>query len=99
MEPHHRAQLLRSFATLLEQQRKLLGIGDPAPRKYGERADRRPIIQLGPVGIAGEVTDVPREVQPARPLGWEYEDPPGFVRVSGDVMPAVGLVQPSAKPQ
>jgi len=52
IEPHHRAQLLRSFATLLEQQRKLLGIGDPAPRK----ADRQARVSAGWI-----------ELQPALP--------------------------------
>ena len=52
IEANHRAQLLRSFATLLEQQRKLLGIGDPAPRK----ADRQARVSAGWI-----------ELQPALP--------------------------------
>ena len=88
MEPNHRAQLLRSFATLLEQQRKLLGIGDPAPRK-AERNGRvsagwielQPALPVGPVGPAppAAATDVTC-CAPARPPGWEYQDPPGYVR-------------------
>lgn len=33
IEPHHRAQLLKSLDTLLDRQRKLLGIPDPANAK------------------------------------------------------------------
>ncbi len=33
MEPHHRAQLVRSYLAAMETQRKLLGIHDPGPSK------------------------------------------------------------------
>jgi hypothetical protein len=37
IEPHHRAQLLKALDTLLDRQRKLLGIRDPGPDKGGGR--------------------------------------------------------------
>jgi len=83
IEPHHRAQLLKALDTLLDRQRVLLGIPLPGSRRpSSERQDRRPIIQLGPVGVAGQVADVTREAAPAgpRPYAGEYDDPPGFVR-------------------
>jgi len=42
LEPHHRAQLLKSLDVLLDRQRKLLGISDPGPTK--------PPQQLAPAG-------------------------------------------------
>ncbi len=36
MPPHHRAQLLKALDTLLDRQRKLLGIHDPGPIKARE---------------------------------------------------------------
>jgi hypothetical protein len=70
---------------LAEQERILAGRPLPGSRRpSSERADRRPLIQLAPMGIAGQVADVSREVQPeapSRPMGWEDEDPPPSVPV------------------
>lgn len=84
MEPHHRAQLLKALDTLLDRQRKLLGIGDPAPRK-AERNSRVSAgwIELQPALPGAPVAPAPTDVTccaPARPPGWEYQDPPGYVR-------------------
>ena len=41
IEPQHRAQLIKSLDTLLDRQRKLLGIPDPGPRRSPPADDRR----------------------------------------------------------
>ena len=86
IEPHHRAQLLKALDTLFDRQRKLLGIGDPAPVKKNERGARGAMIELRP--MLGDVQQAPAgQVQSSAPTGfvhppsgWEYEDPPGLVR-------------------
>jgi hypothetical protein len=80
IEPHHRAQLLKALDTLLDRQRKLLGIGDPAPVKRNERGSRGAMIELRP--LLADEQPAAAQVQPAgsRPYLGEYEDPPGMVR-------------------
>ena len=73
IEPHHRAQLLRSLDCLLDRQRKLLGIPDPGNLKPQAQAQRRPARPeptpskpaCGPVPTTGSVQT--QAVQPEPP--------------------------------
>lgn len=87
VEPHHRAQLLKALDTLLDRQRKLLGIGDPAPRK----AERNRRVSAGWIELQPALPASAGQPQPAAPttpevacldclapaktMGWEYDDP------------------------
>ncbi len=67
MEPHHRAQLLRALDSLLDRQRKLLGIPDPGSRKPAperrQSSDERP---LAPVPcVPGPTTNSVNQQLPA----------------------------------
>lgn len=42
MAPHHRAQLLKALDALLDRQRKLLGIADPAPVRASSKKPAAP---------------------------------------------------------
>ena len=70
IEPHHRAQLLRSLDLLLDRQRKLLMIPEPGPQKprQDRNGSRSDTIDLQPM-----LSDAP--VAPTRPMGWEYDEP------------------------
>jgi hypothetical protein len=83
MQPHHRAQLLKALDSLLDRQRKLLGIPDPGSRRpaaEGKR-DRAPAASSGPWLPADDQPSTssnmvaPAVQPPAKPMGWEYDEP------------------------
>lgn len=67
MEPHHRAQLLRALDSLLDRQRKLLGIPDPGSRKpLPERrsgSDDRPLSPKPVVETNHQIDSKPEIIQ------------------------------------
>ena len=77
IQPHHRAQLLKALDSLLDRQRKLLGIPDPgsrkpAPERREPKQDNSPLTPTLPA-----VTPNVTPALPPKPLGWEYDNPTG----------------------
>ena len=91
LEPKDRAQLVRALCGLLDQQRiakgePLPGSKRPAPERATKAREAGAWLALSdpaPLALAETPT-------PARPLGWEYEDP--------NAAPAPGPVMPGPSP-
>ena len=73
LEPHHRAALLRALCDLLDQQRILRGEPLPGSRHPGRERDERRQPVMGCLGPSSSPDVAP--APPARPIGWEYDDP------------------------
>lgn len=79
-----RLKELADATTRLSEQERILA-GRPLPgsrRPSSDKQERRRILDLAPVGIAGQILDV-AQVTPApsaRPYAGEYDDPPDLVR-------------------
>jgi hypothetical protein len=79
-----RLKELADATTRLSEQERILA-GRPLPgsrRPSSDKQERRRILDLAPVGIAGQITDVAQVpmAPTARPYAGEYDDPPGLVR-------------------
>lgn len=85
IQPHHRAQLLKALDSLLDRQRKLLGIPDPGSRRpspEGKRGGSSTPVASGPWIPEAQPTPAPAAppacaacaLAPARPMGWEYSE-------------------------
>lgn len=77
LEPHHRAALLRALCELLDKER--IAQGKPLPGSL--KPPSAPRLKRGPSSVlvdevqAAPVIEQPAAVVPARPLGWEYDEP------------------------
>lgn len=103
-DPQKLDRLASAQARLSEQERILDGRPLPGSRRpSSDKQDRKRILDLAPVGIAGQILDMePAPAAPARPAGWEYQDPPGLERSAptGCGVPTTSEpVAPPAPPQ
>lgn len=94
MEPHHRAALVRALCALLNEQRIAKGEplpGSRRPKEDGRRGASAGWIELQPALPGAQLPATVSQVQPARPMGWEYETPSTVPqepeRLPGDVTP------------
>lgn len=80
IEPHHRAQLLKALDSLLDRQRKLLGIPDPGALRPGREKSRERrsysdlsslVVEVQSCGVPPTTNSVPS--QPAKPQTTQAE--------------------------